>query len=196
MGPSVGERAESIAKLASNSNSRKPFIPPILDVFPSKGQGGDTFPCLSMDPNIVNTPAMYPLNLVAILVAAIAAFFIGFMWHGPVFGKMWMKLMKISKADMAKGQKEMAGKMHYYMITAFIQQLVTATALSIICIVCGVSDATGAIVLAILLWLGLIATTLLNGVLWEKRSIPLYLFNIAYHLVNIVVITLIVGLWR
>ena len=44
--------------------------------------------------------------------------------------------------------------------------------------------------------LGFIVTVLLNTVLWENRKMELYLFNIVYHLVSLVVVTLIVVLWR
>lgn len=137
----------------------------------------------------------FTVNYTAVVVAALAAFFIGFMWHGPVFGKQWIKLMKITPAQMKKGQQEMAGKMHWYMITAFLQQIVTAFVIAVLVQMVGVSDMIGAAMFGLLLWLGLIATTLLNGVLWEERSIALYLFNITYQLVSIVVVTLIVGLW-
>lgn len=137
----------------------------------------------------------FSVNYTAVAVAALAAFFIGFMWHGPVFGKQWMKLMNITPAEMKKGQKEMQGKMHWYMISALVQQLVTAYVIAVLAGTIGVFDVAGAVALGAVLWLGLIATTLLNGVLWEKRTVPLYLFNITYQLVSIVVITLIVGLW-
>ncbi len=135
-------------------------------------------------------------NFPAILVAALAAFFVGFMWHGPVFGKVWMKLMKISAADMKKGQKEMGKKMPLYMAIAYLQQLVTSFLMALFSLMLGASDTFSSVLLAFLIWIGFIATTLLNGVLWEKRTVPLYLFNIAYQFVNLVVIALIVGLWR
>lgn len=136
------------------------------------------------------------VNIISVFVAALAAFFIGFMWHGPVLGKQWMKLMKMTTADMEAGKKEMEGKMPFYMITAFLQQVVTAYVMAMFAIVFGVSDVATAVILGFLVWLGFIATTLLNGVLWEKRTMSLYLFNIAYHLVSLVVISLIVSLWR
>lgn len=135
-------------------------------------------------------------NFPAILVAALAAFFVGFMWHGPVFGKVWMKLMKITQADMKKGQKEMGKKMPLYMAVSYLQQLVTSFLMALFSLMLGASDVFSSVLLAFLIWIGFIATTLLNGVLWEKRSVPLYLFNIAYQFVNLVVIALIVGLWR
>lgn len=135
-------------------------------------------------------------NFPAILVAALAAFFIGFMWHGPVFGKVWMKLMKITPAEMKKGQKEMGKKMPLYMAIAYLQQLVTSFLMALFSLMLGASDAFSSVLLAFLIWIGFIATTFLNGVLWEKRSVPLYLFNIAYQFVSLAVIALIVGLWR
>jgi hypothetical protein len=33
-------------------------------------------------------------------------------------------------------------------------------------------------------------------VLWEKRKMDLYFFEIAYHLVSLVVVSLVVVLWR
>jgi hypothetical protein len=137
----------------------------------------------------------FAVNYLPVLVAALAAFFIGFMWHGPVFGKQWMKLMDITPAQMEKGKKKMQGKMHWYLISAFLQQLVTAYVIAVLVPVVGVFDAVSAVMFGALLWLGLIATTLLNGVLWEERKISLYLFNITYQLVSLVVITLIVALW-
>lgn len=135
------------------------------------------------------------VNYLAVLVAALASFVIGFLWHGPVFGKTWMVLMKITPAELEKGKKEMQQKMPYYMLLAFVQQLVTAYVLAVLCTMTGVIDSTGALMLAFFVWLGFIVTTMLNGVLWEKRTVPLYLFNIAYHAVIILVMTLIVGLW-
>lgn len=136
----------------------------------------------------------FTVNYPAILVAAVVSFFIGFLWHGPVFGKQWMKLMKITPAQMKKGQKEMAGKMHWYFLGAFVQQLVLAFAISLFANMFGIVDAMGAVMLGFWVWV-VIAATLFNGVLWEERSVPLYLFNIAYQLVSIVVMSLIVGLW-
>lgn len=138
----------------------------------------------------------FSVPFVPVLVAALVSFFIGFMWHGPVLGKQWMKLMNMSKADLEKGKKEMQKKMPYYMLVALVQQLVTAYTLSLLAYVTNASDAMGAVILAFIVWLGFIATVLLNGVLWEKRSIPLYLFNIAYHFVIVVAMALIVTLWR
>ena len=42
-----------------------------------------------------------PINLAAVLAAALAAFVLGFLWHGPLFGKLWMRLMGFTTYHLA-----------------------------------------------------------------------------------------------
>ena len=35
------------------------------------------------------------MNIIAIVVAAVVAFIIGFLFHGPLFGKLWMRLADV-----------------------------------------------------------------------------------------------------
>ncbi|MBP7992823.1 MAG: DUF1761 domain-containing protein, partial [Candidatus Magasanikbacteria bacterium] len=45
---------------------------------------------------------MLPVNYAAVVVAALANFFIGFMFHGPLFGKLWMRLANIKPTGKEK----------------------------------------------------------------------------------------------
>jgi hypothetical protein len=50
------------------------------------------------------------LNYLAILLAVIAQFGVGFVWYGPLFGKLWGKIHgfdKLSKAEQDKLMSEM-----------------------------------------------------------------------------------------
>ena len=50
----------------------------------------------------------YPINLIGVLFAAIAAMAVGFAWYSPLFfGKQWMTLMKLTAKDMEKAKKDM-----------------------------------------------------------------------------------------
>lgn len=133
------------------------------------------------------------MNYLAVFVAAVAAFVIGFLWHGPLFGKQWMALSNITEKDIKEAQQQ---SMAPYMVVAFVQQVVKAFVVAMFSSMLGIMDVVGALQLAFWIWLGFIAMTLLDGVLWEKRTVPLYLFNIGYHLVALVVIALIVALWQ
>ncbi len=137
-----------------------------------------------------------PVNYLSILVAAVAAFVLGFMVHGPLFGKVWLGLMKVTPAEMEAGKKEMEKKMPYYMGAAFVQQLVIAFVLSYFAYITYSETVGDALSIAFWAWLGFTAMPLLNGVLWEKKSVPLYGFNVAYLLASTVMVSLIVTLWR
>lgn len=136
------------------------------------------------------------INILAVLVAAIAAFIIGFLWHGPVFGKQWIALMEIPQAKIDAMRAQGMSPMMPRMVAAFIQQIIIALVTAHLAAALGLTTALQAILFAIVLWFGFIATTLLNGVLWEERKVSLYLFNNAHQLVNLIVIALIVVLWK
>lgn len=128
------------------------------------------------------------INIVAVLVAAIAAFVLGFLWYGPVFGNAWIRMMKIPKAEVDAMKAKGMGAMLPHMAAGFVQQIVIAGVLALLLARLGVADAMGAAGLAILIWFGFVASIMLNTVLWENRKMDLYLFNITYHLVSLVLI--------
>lgn len=134
------------------------------------------------------------INITAILLASFAAFMIGFLWHGPVFGKQWLKMMGISEAEMKAAQAKGMGPMMPQMIAAFVQQIVVATVMSHLANALSVTGWAEAILFAVLVWFGFIVTSQLNTVLWEKRKMNLYLFTVSYHLVSMIAISLIVWL--
>ena len=35
------------------------------------------------------------INYLSVIVAVIASFFFGWLWYGPLFGKVWMRLMNL-----------------------------------------------------------------------------------------------------
>lgn len=48
-------------------------------------------------------PDLLNLNWVAVGLSAVAAFILGWLWFGPLFGKPWQAGMAMSDADMASG---------------------------------------------------------------------------------------------
>lgn len=137
-----------------------------------------------------------PVNYLSILVAALAALVLGFMVHGPLLGKVWLGLMKVTPAEMEAGKKDMEKKIPYYMAAAFLQQLVIAFVLSYFAYITYSETVGDALSIAFWAWLGFAAMPLLNGVLWEKRTVPLYAFNVAHLLASTILVSLIVTLWR
>lgn len=122
------------------------------------------------------------INYLAVLAAAVANMVIGFLWYGPVFGKIWVKLMGFTPEKMEEMKKKPMGKSYAIM---FISSLVMAYVLAYFLAALDVSDTFGAVQFVFWAWLGFIATVVVSTVLWEGKSWQLYFFNVAYYLVSL-----------
>lgn len=129
------------------------------------------------------------VNYLAVLVATIASFVIGGLWYGPLFGKHWMRLTKLTKKDAQKGNV----KLSY--ILGFISSLVTAYVLAFLISLTDVLGALGGAIVAFWVWLGFVATFQLSQVLWEMKPFQLWMLNNAYNLLMLLVMGAIIGAW-
>lgn len=139
---------------------------------------------------------MLPISFMAVMVAAISAFILGFMFHGPIGGNLWMKLAKIVPTGNEK-LKDMIPQM----IWNFVVYFVTAYVLAVIYLFASTSPftdgpgmATG-ICVALWVWFGFIATTTSIDVIWMGRSFKLWLFETVCSLIVFGVMGAILGSW-
>jgi len=129
------------------------------------------------------------VNWVAIVIAAIAQFIIGWIWYGPLFGKPWMSMMGMSQQSMSREG------MRKTMTLTFIGSLVTAAVLSMLVGWMGAKTLSAGIAAGFWAWLGFVATVTLGGVLFAKMSWNLYILNNAYQLVSLAVMGAILAKW-
>lgn len=130
-------------------------------------------------------------NLLAILAGAIANMVIGFLWYGPIFGKMWMKLSNISEKDIADAKSQMGKTYTLSMLAALVMAFVLGQFVEF----AGVSTIVEGAWVGFWAWLGFVATTMLNGVLFERKSWKLYYLNAGYYLVSLPVMGAILAVW-
>src|SRR5690242_19786285 len=111
------------------------------------------------------------INFLAVLVAAVLSFLLGWLWYSPVlFGNAWMAEMGFTKETMDKAMKEgMAKQMILGFVIAFI------TAFFIAHDVTGGMDTMAAIKWALFAWIGLVVTTNAADYIWGKRSMKLFM---------------------
>ncbi len=137
---------------------------------------------------------MLPINLLAVVVSAVAAFILGFLFHGPVSGKLWMKLANIHPTGNEKFV-DMIPKMIWNMIA----NLVTAYVLAVMYLFASTSPylggvgAMGGIICALWLWLGFLVPSSSIEVIWMGRSVKLWLFEAGCSLVVMIVMGAIIG---
>ena len=131
------------------------------------------------------------VNYLAVLVAAVVAHGVGFLWYGPLFGKKWRELMKVSEKDVEKVKRKGMTKI---IMGSFLGTLVMAGVLGWFLDLAGVSITNGLLV-GFISWLGFLGTTQMGMVFWENKPWSLYLLQTAHSLVNLLVIGAILGAW-
>lgn len=130
------------------------------------------------------------INFWAVLVAAIASMIVGFLWYGTLFRKTWSNLMGFTK----EGTEQAKAKgMTVQYLVQFVGSLVTAYILAHFVVVWRSVDSVGVTQLPFWIWLGFVATVMLGTILWEGKSIRLYIINSLYWLVNLFVMTAILS---
>ena len=133
------------------------------------------------------------INYIAVLLVSVASMVLGALWYSPVlFGKQWMHLMGINPKKIDAKKSSMA---KLYFIN-FIAAIVMAYILSHFVDYVGATDIGSGIQLAIWVWLGFIATTMIGTVLWEGKPWKLYLINSGYQLVNLLIAASILAVWQ
>ncbi len=132
------------------------------------------------------------VNYWAVLVAAAVNFTVGVLWYGPLFGKTWMALEGITP----EGMKSMKLTPAQAMALGFISTLVMAFVLGHFANVWNAMGVAGAFALTFWVWLGFIVTTLAGSVLWEGKSLKLFLLNIVYQFIALFASAFVLVYWK
>jgi hypothetical protein len=137
------------------------------------------------------------INWLAIGIAVVANFFLGFLWYTPLFGKAWAKEMGF---DMT--QKPPSGALAKGMIIMVIGNFLMAYVFAHNIAVWNpvtwgqplpaeYSPAMMAGSAAFFTWLGFFLPVDLNRVAWEMKSWKLFFINTTYHLLALIVVAFI-----
>ena len=137
--------------------------------------------------------AAFEINYLAVFVSAVVSFFIGMAWYSPfLFGNIWMKLSGISKTAMEKSKKK---GMALFFIAAFVGGLVMSFVLAHFIDIAGSVTALEGAQTGFWAWLGFIAPVMLGSVLWEGKSIKLYLIKVLHYLAVLMAMGSILAVW-
>lgn len=129
------------------------------------------------------------INLLAVLVAALAGMALGFVWYNPaVFGNHWMRLN-------GKTREELGRPGPAYALTT-LGSLLAAAATAVVLEGFGARTLTSGVGIGALLGVGIVAPVLATDHVFSGRPIPLYLLNVAYHVLSFIAMGAILGAWQ
>lgn len=129
------------------------------------------------------------INYIAVLVAAVATMVIGSVYYAPpVLGRAWMKLVGKNADDVRKG---MWMSMFWMFVAALVESFILAHFV-------GYTNAgtwmDGAVT-GFWLWIGFVVTTMFADYNYAGKSKKLYLIQIGYHLISLLVMGGILAVW-
>ena len=131
-----------------------------------------------------------------LLLAVVSCFVLGFLWHGPLFGKVWIRLSGLTdeqlKAARAKG---MAKPMILNFMGNLLMAYVLYHALIFASSYMKMTGPAAGVMSGFWNWLGFIVPVTLGQVLWEGKSWKLWCFNITYQLASLLLMGVILAEW-
>ncbi len=138
---------------------------------------------------------MLPINYAAVLVAALVNFIIGFLMHGPIAGKLWMKLANITPTG-----NEKLSDMVPQMIKNLLVNIVFAYGLSVVYLYAstssyGIPGLWTGLCVGFLVWFGFIVSGSSIEVIWMGKSYKLWLFELGCSLLSILAMGAIIAVW-
>lgn len=139
----------------------------------------------------------FQINYIAVLVAVIVNFILGFIWYTPLFGKAWAREMRMDTSVTPTGG-QMAKGLITTLIGNFLLVYVFAHNLEAWTFVPDMNEMPPSSTIlnsAIFTWLGFFVPVDINSVAWEGRSWKLFFINTGYHLLTLLVSATILTLW-
>ena len=133
------------------------------------------------------------INYAAVGVAAVAYWLLGAVWYGLLFARPFIALMGWTPEQLAaiqaKGETASLG-------VAFVTSFVLAYVLAHFVRFVGAETAATGAVTGFWLFVGFVATSNLETVLFESRPLGLYLISNGYHLVGMLGMGALLAAWK
>ena len=136
---------------------------------------------------------MVHVNYLAVLVAAIVVFVLGWLWYSPfLFYKPWMRARGLDPAAAMANAKMPAGNLVIELVRCLVLAYIVARFVALL----GINSWMGAVHFGVMLWIGFPVVLLAGSVLWEKTPVKVAAIHAGDWLVKLLVIPIIVTLWR
>ena len=128
------------------------------------------------------------VNWIAVLLGGVLSMVLGFLWYGPLFGKLWLRTIG-KRADELKSSAGMY-------ILAFVAALATAYVLAVLVSALGVTTWWRGAILGAVVSVGVgAASALVNG-LFMRASFSSWLLFAFYQFVLYTVEGIVFAAWR
>ena len=131
----------------------------------------------------------FPINWLAILVCVIFKQALGWAWYSPLlFVDRWKRLTGVTQADIQAG-----------MVKALIPDVIGSLIMAYVLVhavhYAGATTLLMGAAVGFLNWLGFVAVTHLGSVTFEKHPFELFVLNMSYQAIALIVMGAILAVW-
>lgn len=129
------------------------------------------------------------INILAVVVSAVAAILVGFIWFSPpLFEKAWLE-------DIGRTREQIEGDSPLKYLVAFIGSLLMAYIVARLLDLVGGPSLEMGILLAVVVWVAFVAATSAANFAFAGRPVRLWLIENGNHLLTLLVMGVILGVW-
>ena len=140
---------------------------------------------------------MVPINWLAVIVASLVAFGIGWVWFSDMgFGKPWRKLMGVKDSSIKPGSDFMFKMLVLGLGSTVLMAFVLAHAQEFAMTYLNETGLTLGLMTGFWNWLGFMVPLFVSSFLYEQRPLKLVVINSGYWLTSMLVMGVIIALWR
>ena len=133
-------------------------------------------------------PDLAALNWWAIIAATVAAFALGGLWYGPMFGKAWLVALGKEEGDLEPSPRPF--------VIAAVATLVTCIVVAALMQSLGLSGLLTGALFGLVVGVGLIITATATDSGFCGSSLNLWLIQSGYHVAYCVLMGGIIGVWQ
>ena len=127
------------------------------------------------------------LNWWAILAATAAAFVLGGLWYGPLFGQAWLKALGKTEADLQPSPTPF--------VISFFAALLSCVVLAAIMKGLALNTLGGGLLIGGLVGVGFIAASMASDSAFCRSGMPLFLIQSGYRVLYSILMGGILGAW-
>ena len=129
------------------------------------------------------------INILAVVVSAVAAMVAAFIWYSPpLFEKAWLE-------EIGRSREQVEGDSPLKYLVAFIGSILMAYILARLLDIVGGPSLELGILMAVVVWVAFVAATSATNFAFAGRPVRLWLIENGSHLLTLLVMGAILGLW-
>lgn len=133
------------------------------------------------------------INWLAVLAATAAAMAIGALWYGPLFGKQWMKLVKLTKKDVNDNDWR---PMLFMLLLAFLQAIILKHFIIYTAYFYpGMSQLSAGLFTGFWLFAGVALPLIISNNMFAKRPLNLIYIEAGNSLITLLSMGIILAYW-